>query len=30
VETFEADAKGVGFMVGYGKALIEKHSKIQQ
>jgi hypothetical protein len=28
VETFEADAKGVGFMVGYGKALIEKYSKI--
>jgi hypothetical protein len=29
IETFESDAESVGFMQGYGKALIEKYSKIQ-
>ena len=29
VETFESDAEAIGFMQGYGKALIEKYSKIQ-
>ncbi len=28
VETFESEAEGIGFMQGYGKALIEKYSKI--
>ena len=30
VETFESEAEGIGFMVGYGKALIEKYSSIPE